>query len=48
MKRKFDICYVMAKENLTFCKYPALHELEECHGVDLGFVYKTDVHMYQP
>ena len=43
MKRKFDICYIMAKENLGFRKYPALHELEERHGVDLGFAYKTDV-----
>ena len=43
MKRKFDICYVMAKESLRFRKYPALHELEERHGVDLGFAYKTEV-----
>ena len=43
MKRKFDICYVMAKESLGFRKYPALHELEERHGVDLSFAYKTDV-----
>ena len=41
MKRKFDICYVMAKESMAFRKYPALHALEECHGVDLGFAYKT-------
>ena len=41
MKRKFDICYVMVRESLVFCKYPALHELEEHHGVDLGFAYKT-------
>ena len=41
MKRKFDICYVMAKE--SFRKFPALHELEERHGVDLDFFYKTDV-----
>ena len=37
MKRKFDICYVMARESLMFRKYPALHELEERHGVDLVF-----------
>ena len=43
MKKKFDICYVMAKESLGFRKYPALHQLEERHGVDLGFAYKTDV-----
>ena len=40
MKKKFNICYVKAK---GFRKYPALHELEECHGVDLDFVYKTNV-----
>ena len=43
MKWKFDICYVMAKERMSFRKYTALHELEERHGVDLGFAYKTDV-----
>ena len=41
IKRKFDICYVMAKESLAFQKYPALHQLEERHGVDLGCAYKT-------
>ena len=35
MKKKFDICYVLAKESMGFGKYPALHELEERHGVDL-------------
>lgn len=43
MKRMFDIYYVMAKESLSFCKYPVSHELEERHGVDLGFAYKTEV-----
>ena len=42
MKKKFDICYVLAKENMGFRKYAALHELEERHGVDLGFAYKND------
>ena len=28
MGKKFDICYVLAKENLAFRKYPAIHELE--------------------
>ena len=41
VQRKFDICYVMAKKSLVFRKYQALHQLEECHGVDLGCVYKT-------
>lgn len=33
--------YVMTKENMAFRKYPALHELEICHGVDLGPAYRT-------
>ena len=41
VRRKFDICYVLAKEGLAFHKYPALHVLEERHGVNLGFSYKT-------
>lgn len=34
------ICAII-KENITFQKYPALHELETRHGVDLGPAYKT-------
>ena len=41
MKKKFDICYVMAKEDMAFKKYPALYALEEHHEVDLGFAYKS-------
>ena len=43
MKKKFDIilCYMMAKEGMAFKKYPIMHALEECHGVDLGFSYKS-------
>lgn len=41
MGKKFDICYVLAKENLAFRKYPVLHELESRHGVDLGQSYAT-------
>ena len=43
MKKKFDIYFVLAKKSMGFRKYPALHELEKRHGVDLGFAYKTDV-----
>ena len=32
---------VLAKEGVAFHKYPALHVLEERHGVDLCFSYKT-------
>lgn len=41
MKKKFDICFVMAKENIAFRKYSAIYELEQRHGVDLGFAYHT-------
>ena len=41
LNKKFDICYVMAKESIAFQKYPVLHELEEHHGVNLGQSYKT-------
>ncbi len=41
MKKKFDISYVLAKESMPFTKYPALHELEQRHGVDLGQAYQT-------
>ena len=36
MGKKFDICYIIAKENMAFRKYPAIHELESRHGVELG------------
>ena len=41
MRRKFDICYMMAKEGIAFEKYAALHELEVRPGVELGFAYKS-------
>lgn len=42
MKRKFNTCYMMAREGLPFQKYTALHNLQEFHGVDLGDSYKTN------
>jgi hypothetical protein len=39
--RKFDICYMIAKENLAFGKYPAIHNLETRHGVSLGTSYSN-------
>lgn len=45
MKKKFYTCYVMAKEDMTFKKYPALCILEERHEVDLGLF--TNLH-HQP
>ena len=41
MERKFDMCYLLAKEGMAFKKYPALYRLEERHGVELGNAYKT-------
>lgn len=41
MERKFDICYTMTKENMSFTRYPAIYELESRHGVKLGHAYKT-------
>ena len=35
VEKKFDIGYLMAKENLPFTKYPAIHDLLERHGVEL-------------
>ena len=41
MSKKFDISFILAKEHIPFLKYPAIHELEERHGVDLGITYKN-------
>ena len=41
MRRKFDLCYLLAKEGIAFEKYTALYELEARHGIDLGPAYKT-------
>ena len=40
IKRKFDISFVLAKENLAFTKYPLIYKLEQRHGVDLGQAYQ--------
>ena len=42
MERKFEICYLLAKENMSFRTYPtSIYELEVKHGVNLGQAYKT-------
>ena len=41
VKKKFDISFVLAKEHMPFMKYPAIHQVEEKHGVDLGATYKN-------
>ena len=40
MERKFDLCFVMAKQSIDIpvAKYPAL---EECRAVDVGHAYRT-------
>ena len=41
MGRKFELCFVMAKESIPSAKYPTLLPLEEHHGVDVGSAYRT-------
>ena len=41
MEKKFDLCFVMAKQSIQFTKYPALLELEQCHRVDIVCAYNT-------
>lgn len=41
LRRKFDLCYLTAKEGIAFKMYVALYELEARHDVDLGHAYKT-------
>ena len=41
LKIKFDVCYLLAKVNMAFVNYPAILELEERHGVDVIFAYRT-------
>jgi len=41
MRKKFDVCYVMAKEGIAFEKFVPLCELESRHGVELGHAYRT-------
>ena len=36
MKRKFEISYGLAREELAFLKYPAFHALVAGQGVDIG------------
>ena len=41
MKRKFNVAYMIAKENLPFTKVKAVCELER-HGTELGQGYKNN------
>ena len=42
LTKKFEIAYLLCKENLAFTKMAPLCALEECHGADLGSGYKND------
>jgi len=37
VKKKFDITYCLAKENLPFTKYTVIRELLEHYEIPLGF-----------
>ena len=41
IKKKFEICYLLAKEHIPFMKYPTIYNLEERHGVDLSSNYQN-------
>ena len=42
LKRKFEIDYLICKEDLPFVKMAPICELEERHSVNLGSGYKND------
>ncbi len=42
LKRKFEIAYLICKEDLPFVKMAPICELEERHSVNLGSGYKND------
>ncbi len=42
VKRKFEVAFMIAKENMSFTKMKPICELEERHGVDLGQGYKNN------
>ena len=41
MRKKFDVCYMMAKESVSFVKYPVIVQLESKHGVNVGPAYRA-------
>ena len=41
MARKFDLCFVMVKQSISFAKYPALLELKQRHDVHISHGYNT-------
>ena len=41
MRRKFDLCYLLAKKDIAFKTFVALNKLEAHHDVDMDHAYKT-------
>ena len=41
-KKKFEVSYFVAKEEIPFTKYEKILNLEELHGVDIGASYRND------
>lgn len=41
-KKKFEVTYFIAKEEIPFTKYEKILNLEEMHGVDVGSSYRND------
>ena len=41
-KRKFEVAYFVAKQQLSMTKYTEILKLENMHGVDIGQAYQTD------
>ena len=39
LRKKFEIAYFVATQKLAYSKYPAICELEKCHGVNIGSTY---------
>ena len=42
-KKKFEVSYFVAKQQLPFTKYEKILDLEEMHGVDIGPSYRNDI-----
>ena len=40
LKRKFEVAYVVAKQELPLSSYDAILELEEHHGIEIGAPYR--------
>ena len=43
VKKKFEVAYFVAKEEMAFKKYPSILKLEEMHGVEIGNAYRNDI-----